>query len=50
LGSLDPPVSRGAAHLRQDRDVSMLSGARQRPDVLGAGLAQGVVHPVHGDV
>jgi hypothetical protein len=42
LGSLGPPVSRGAAHRRHVQDANTPGGARQWPDVLGVGLAQGV--------
>jgi hypothetical protein len=46
---LGAPVPCGVAHSRHDRGTGASGGARWRPDVHAAGLAQGVVPPVHDD-
>jgi hypothetical protein len=50
LGSLGPPVPREAAHARHGRGTSAPGDACRRPVDLAAGLAQGVLHPLHDDI
>jgi hypothetical protein len=50
LGPLGPPVLRGAAYPRHGRDAGAPGGSRQRPDILAAGVMQGIVPVVHNDV
>jgi hypothetical protein len=50
LGSLGPSVPCGAAHGRHARGTGAPAGARRRPVDLTAGLAQGVLNPLHNDI
>jgi hypothetical protein len=50
LGSLGPPLPCGAAHTRHARATGASCGMRRRPVDLAAGLAQGVLHPLHDDL
>jgi hypothetical protein len=50
LGSLGPPLPRGAAHTCHARGTGAPGGALQRPVDLIVGLAQGVLHLLHDDI
>jgi hypothetical protein len=50
LGSLGPPLLHGAAYAHHARTAGAPCGARRRTIDLAAGLAQGVLHPLHDEL